>query len=112
MLTTRKEKIGHLDRRITLKTRTVAVDAYGGGVETFADLAEVWAKVEYPITDSGEDYVNAVNLVTQRIDFTIRHRTDLDFVDRIVYDSKIYDIERIAEVGRDGYLKITATLKK
>lgn len=108
MLTTPKETIGALDRRITLQSRTVSVNDYGEGVEAFTTLATVWAKVDYPLTGSQEEQVEKIHLFQQRVEFTIRKRSDVLQVDRIVYDSKTYDIERIAEIGREGYLKITA----
>ncbi len=103
---------GELDRRITLQSRTVAANAYNEPVETWADLATVWAKVEYPITGSDEVTDKGLNVATQRVHFTIRHRTDVGYVERIVYNSENYDIERLAEIGRKQYLKLTAEKRK
>lgn len=112
MLTTPKETIGALDRRIALYSRTTSVNSYGEAAESFTLLATVWAKVDYPLTGSQEAHVEKINLFEQRTEFTIRKRTDINQTSRIVYDSKTYDIERIAEIGRGGYLKITAEHRK
>ena len=107
MLTTQKETIGQLDRRITLQTRSTSVNSYGESVETFTDLATVWAKVEYPLTGSMESQEQKIHLVESRVEFTIRERADILYTSRIVYNGKTFDVERISEVGRGGYLKIT-----
>ena len=112
MLTTPKVAIGQLDRRITLQSRTTAGKAYGEPIETWTDLATVWAAVDYPLTGSGEAYQDHINLAQTRVEFIIRKRTDVGFVERIVYDSETYDIERKAEIGRGGYLKLTGNLRK
>ena len=112
MLTTAKETIGALDSRIALYTRSTTVNDYGESTETFTLLASVWAKVEYPITGSNESQEARVNLFEQRVDFTIRSRSDIDQTSRIVYDGKTYDIERITEIWRNAYLKLTCEYRK
>lgn len=99
---------GKLDKRITLQSRTTAANAYGEPVETWADVADVWAEVNYPLTQSGEVYIERVNIATTNTEFTIRYRADVGFDWRIVYGSDSYDIERISEVGRQNYLTISA----
>ena len=98
---------GQLDRRITLQSRTTAADAFNTPIETWSDLATVWAKVEYPSTGSDEDTASGLNVARRRVDFTIRHRTDVGFVERVRYSGGTYDIERIAELGRNDFLKLT-----
>ena len=104
---------GKLDRRITLQNRTVAANAFNESIETWSDLDTVWANVEYSLTGSGEGFEDAVNLAQTRVDFTIRHRSDVGHVERISYNSETYDIESpLAEIGRRQYLKIRAKLRK
>ena len=103
---------GQLDRRITLQSRTVAADAYNEPVETWATLATVWAKVEYPVTGSDEATAENLNVASRRVDFTIRYRSDVGFIERVIYNSGTYDIERIAELGRDNHLKLTTEERK
>lgn len=103
---------GKLDRRITIQQRTVSGNAYSEPIETWTTLATVWAGVEYPITGSDEETSDKLNIARQRAIFTIRHLESVDFVSRILYGTEIYDIERIAEVGRRQYLKLTAEKRK
>ncbi len=99
---------GQLDRRITLQTRTTAANAYNEPVETWTTLATVWAKVEYPKTGSEEVTEKGLNVARRRVEFTIRYRTDVGFVERVIYNRITHDIERIAELGRNDFLKLTA----
>lgn len=103
---------GQLDRRIVLQNRTTAANAYNEPVETWATLATVWAKVEYPVTGSDEATEQNLNVARRRVDFTIRYRADVGFVERITYNGGTYDIERISELGRQNFLKITAEERK
>lgn len=103
---------GQLDRRITLQSRTTAANAYGEPIETWSTLATVWAAVEYPITGSDEQTQQGLNIASTRANFTIRHRSDIGFVNRIQYNSDTWDIERISEDGRKSFLVITAERRK
>jgi SPP1 family predicted phage head-tail adaptor len=99
---------GKLDRRITLQSRTTAANAYNEPIETWATLATVWASIDYPLTGSGETFQDAINQAATNITFTIRHRDDVGFVERISYNGDTYDIERISETGRNDHLQIQA----
>lgn len=103
---------GKLDRRITLQQRTVTGNAYSEPIETWSTLATVFAAIEFPITGSDEETADKLNIARRRAIFTIRHLDSVDFISRILYGSEVYDIERIAEVGRKQYLKITAETRK
>lgn len=102
---------GQLDRRITIQSRTTAPNEFNEPVETWATLADVWAKVDYPVTGSDEK-TDGVNVTTTRVVFTVRHLSGVGFTDRIQYDSEVYDIERISELGRKSYLELTAERRK
>lgn len=102
-----KTYIGNLNRRITIQRRTVTVDSHGGRVESFTDLATVWASLEHPATGSGEAMSNALQIATQNTVFVIWKR-DIEYTDRISYGGNVYDITRIAELGLNQYLQITA----
>lgn len=119
----RNERAGRLDRRITIQRATTSADAYGTPVETWEEIACTNASVEYPLTGSGEQQFDAVHLATTNVIFTIRYRDGLLHTDRIVYDSKNYDITRIAETAgpgksgaqhapRKAYLAITAEYRQ
>ena len=103
---------GTLDRQIIIQTRSTTADAYGTPVETCTDTVTVWAGVEYPKTGSGEQYYDAVPIATTTVLFTIRYRVVNPASNRIEYNSEVYDIERIGEIGRRNFTTITAKLRE
>ena len=103
----KNEKIGVMDREITIQRRELEENAFAERVEAFTDLLTVWAAVEYPISRQDEQIADGLNLTTSPVNFTIRD-TDITVKDRIVYDGENYDIINIAQIGRNDRLKITA----
>jgi len=103
----KNEKIGVMDREITIQRRTLEENGFAERVEVFTDLLTVWAAVEYPISRQDEQIADGLNLTTSPVNFTIRD-TDITVKDRIVYDGENYDIINIAQIGRNDRLKITA----
>lgn len=104
-----KEEIGRLDRRITIQKKIFGTDASNQhlvtGWEDIETNPEVWANVE---EKSGTEVFQADQLVGLTVaQFTIRYRTDVTIQNRIVYNSKYYDIQAILEIGRKRFLKIT-----
>ena len=100
--------IGRLDRYIILQSVSTSVDAYGQPVESFSTLASVWAKIEYK--SEVEKFENEQLRAVSSIDFTIRYRTDITEQMRISYDSNIYQIIGISEIGRGEGLKLKTNL--
>jgi SPP1 family predicted phage head-tail adaptor len=89
---------GHLDRRITIETLTVSRDSYGGKVETWAELASVWAQAT---PWQGREAVAADQVVARaEMRFKIRYRADFDAKARIQYEGQAWDIIRIDEISR------------
>lgn len=39
--------IGRLDKRVTIQSRTTVKDVYGQPLDTWSDIATVWASIEY-----------------------------------------------------------------
>lgn len=103
---------GMLDRRVTIQARTLTYDAYNNPTETWNDTATVWTQVEYPKTGSGEVYDDNVQIASRVAVFTIRYYAGLDAgTNRLKYETDIFDIERISEVGRRNFTQLTAKLK-
>jgi SPP1 family predicted phage head-tail adaptor len=98
--------IGELDRRIELQRSTSTTDPdYNTPIHSFATYAEVWAKLEHH--RSIESEASAREFASFSGFFTIRHRTDVDPEDRIVYENDIYEIiGRPREMGRRQFLKV------
>jgi SPP1 family predicted phage head-tail adaptor len=104
---------GSMDRRVTIQTRSVTYDAYNSPVETWNDTTTVWCNVEYPKTGSGEMYADNVLIASRVAVFTIRYYAALSASEnRLKYETDIFDIERISEVGRRNFSQVTAKLKE
>jgi SPP1 family predicted phage head-tail adaptor len=103
---------GPLDRRITLQRATTAQDDTGQEVQTWADLATVWAS-KRDVSDSERVAAAEVSAsITTR--FQIRWDTlwsDLNPKDRVACDGKTYDIFGVKELGRREGLEITAAAR-
>ncbi|MFT6772466.1 MAG: SPP1 family predicted phage head-tail adaptor [Paracoccaceae bacterium] len=103
---------GRLDRRVTLRRATAAPDAFNEPVQTWADLATVWAEAR-PISD--RERIAAAQIaatVTHR--FTIRWAdglADLSPRDRLIFEAREFDISAVKEIGRRDGLEITASAR-
>ena len=101
--------IGELNRRILIQQETATRGTSGQEVLTWANLADVWAKVDYPTTGSGEDIDGNQVIVTTRADFIIRYRDGIDEKMRIVYRGSNYGILNINEMQeRNHFLLLQA----
>lgn len=96
---------GTLDRRITLRTKSVTKNAFGEDVVTWTDVATVWARW---IPKGGtERWSSQLILDTADGAFEIRHRTDVDADDEILFNGNQYRIiGEPAEIGRRRGLMI------
>jgi SPP1 family predicted phage head-tail adaptor len=105
-------KIAKLDRKITIKTTTQTQSGSGAAINTFADLATVWANIKNAgsIGLKGEKFNNDRENVFNKKVFTIRYRSDFDEKAIIVFETKEYDILGINEMDdtRKRFLQITA----
>lgn len=101
-------RIGDLDRRVSIETNTPTQDEFGEEIASWAEIANgsVWAKIE---TGRGRQrFITDHELNSHTIVFKIRHRTDIDTEDRIVYNSENYDIQAIEEINRNEALFVGA----
>lgn len=99
--------IGRLDRVLEIHSPSLAQDAVGQMVETFALLATVWA-AKMDIRPRERLAAQQV-LATETTTFRIRHRSDVTAQCRLVCEGQTYKVEGLAEVGRREGLDITAT---
>ena len=95
---------GRLDRRITLQRKTVVANSYGEPIETWVDLATVWA--EYLPTGGVERYAATQMVAEADTRWRIRYRADLTPIDRLSYAGRIYDVTGVVEIGRREGLEI------
>lgn len=102
---------GALDREIELKSVTVGTDSETGDeTESEVSVANVMAKYK-PMT-SKERFSAARDVSEDVGTFRIWWRSDVNKFNRIVYDSKTWEITGVAEVGRKEGLDLTAEVKK
>ena len=83
-------RAGMLRHRVTLQRFQQGQDAYGGPVETWEDVATVWASLE---AMSGREFFasqQAQSEVTQRI--RIRYRADVTADMRVIHNGKVFNI--------------------
>lgn len=92
---------GTLNRRMTIRRRTIVDDPQWGPTEQWIDLRTVWAGIRY---DSADEEFAAGQLYAKRIvTFTLRYTGDVSAVDRATCEGVEYDILGITEIGnRDG----------
>lgn len=94
-------KAGSLNRRVTIKARSVGQDATGQPVEAWQDVASVWASVRHL---SGLESLKADReSSTVRASIRIRYRAGIDAGMRVHQGSSVYDIRAVLpdEVRRE-----------
>jgi len=88
---------GRLRHRVTLQSKSVTRDAYGGETVTWVDIATVWAEC-LPL--SGREYLAARAEVAETlIKIRIRWRADVSTTCRAVWEGRNYDIEAALDSG-------------
>lgn len=87
---------GDLDQRVTFQRRAETADGIGGTTQAWANLAivpTVWAKVTPRLGRESmqEGRMNASLMAT----FTVRYRSDVTELDRILWRGEAWNIRRI-----------------
>lgn len=101
----KNEVVGTLDEVIVIQRATTVENEYSEKVQTWADLETTWAAVNYPITKSDEMFQDGLNIATRSVIFEIRE-TDVTVSDRIVFDSKYFDVNTIEKNRLSGRWKL------
>lgn len=94
------QAIGKLDRRITLRTRTLVTQPSGQRIETFSDLATVWAALGVSTTGRGggqEEQEAGMMVATRMNDFIIRYRPNIAPDMEVVFGGDTYRIMAVDE---------------
>ena len=101
---------GTLDRRITIQQRTVTEDpVYGTPVETWGDLATVWANVQDVLPSRSETIAEGLSVARRPCRIRIRYRSDVTSDMRVKYGSRMLRIITMpAEIGRRDGLEFMA----
>jgi SPP1 family predicted phage head-tail adaptor len=87
-------KAGTLRNLILLQTRDSGTDDAGQPVQTWTDLASVWADIR------GANGLNTIKASLDGVEinaysFRIRYRTDVDAAKRVVYGGQNYDVKQV-----------------
>lgn len=99
-------RAGALDRRITLQRRTVTQDIYGAEIETWTDIATVWAQ---RMELRGDERWQAMQSVAKTdIKYKIRYRADVGPLDRLTDGGRVFNIRAVLEIGRREGLELHA----
>lgn len=103
-------KSGRMDRQITIQGRDAGESVIGSPVNTWTNVATVWAEVQ-PVR--GDEVVKlGKETASEMAKFIIRYRSDVSQTNRISYNSKIYNIQYVREFGRAEGLEILGVLSK
>ena len=87
-------RAGDMDRRVTLQRFTTTQDEYGEEIQTWTDLATVFAEVRQ---QGGQEYLAAATtLAERRVVFFLRWFPGLTVEDRVSYDGLLHNIKRCA----------------
>lgn len=99
-------KAGQLDRRITIQQNTGGPDSVGQLVESWQNVAVVWAAMEWK--SGGESFETSQRSAKQQVEFTIRYRPGITPKMRVLYDGSAFDIEDVRETERRETLVLIA----
>lgn len=98
---------GRLDRRITVQSKSEAIDAYGQRTLTWSTHLTVWANFFHKTGKEQEDSSNRSTM--KQVEFRTRYHSTITNEMRILYDSEYYKIEDIKEIQRQDGLIIICT---
>lgn len=95
-------RAGYLNKRITIQQLTDERDETGGVVNTWTEVCKAWASIE-PL--KGAEFLSAKEVdaqVTTRI--RMRQRKDVTITSdmRVVYGSRIFEIDSVIDVYTRG----------
>lgn len=104
---------GNLDRRITLRRRTLSTDTVTGlPVETWSDFATVWSSWRRA---SAREILAAAEIGAQATDvFEVRWSSlsaTITPLDRLLYQGREYNISDAREIGRRVGIRLTGTAR-
>lgn len=100
--------IGKLNKQVELHSLTETKNGVGEPVPSYSSYGIVWAKIEPLRGDEKESSDQVVAKVMHKI--TVRYNASIVETDRIVYDSRIFEINSILDLfEKKRYLEIMCT---
>jgi len=97
-----------LDRKIQILKQTLTKNNFGEERITWTHFAWAWANVNYK--GGREGFYARQVVATGDVVFKIRYIKSMSETMQIFYQNRKYDIQHIAENGRNDMLEITATM--
>jgi SPP1 family predicted phage head-tail adaptor len=96
---------GKLNRRITIQQLSAGQDEIGQPVQTWSNVATVWADIRH---QSGMETIKADAVTsTVRASIRIRYRSDLNSGMRVLHDSTAYNILAVLpDLARKEYVDL------
>lgn len=96
--------IGKLDQRVTLRDLAGAVDSIGQPVQTWVDVATLWANVRY---NSGAESIKAdADTSVVKASIRLRYRSDVVASMRVVHGGTVFEIKAVLPNRRKGYVDL------
>jgi SPP1 family predicted phage head-tail adaptor len=100
---------GNMDRRITIKSKISTQNSYGEPIDTWIDIATVWAERRELRGDERWE-AQRVN-PTVECKYYIWHREGLTVKNRIVDGGRDFDILAVLEIGRREGLELIVSAR-
>ncbi|MBD1373717.1 phage head closure protein [Hazenella sp. IB182357] len=89
--------INQLRRRVTIQKSTKIKNSEGAFTTVWTDVATIWAGIK-PLR--GREYFQAAAVQAENtVRFHIRYRKGIEPAMRILYDSRIFDIQSVIDVN-------------
>jgi SPP1 family predicted phage head-tail adaptor len=97
-------KIGKMRYRITLQYPMGTVDDWGNALDSWQDLATVWADI---VPMSGREYLTASQATSETTyKIYIRYIPNINPKMRIIHNEQVYEINAVLGDRRSGMLTI------
>lgn len=91
-------KAGSLNKLVTIQAKTDTVDAIGQPVNTWVDVATVWADIRY--LSGLESIKSDADVSIAKVSVRVRYIADIKPSMRVVYEGVIYQIKAVLPSGK------------
>lgn len=106
----KKTLASDMRKRISVQARTLTHDSEGGHAETWTERIEVWAAI-YPIKAQQAFEYASINVRASHI-IAVRGMVDIRETDRIVYDSRNFEVVTVENIQEQDVVKVCACLER
>lgn len=89
---------GQLKNKVTIQAKAETVDAIGQPVNTWIDVATVWADIRY--LSGLESIKSDADVSIAKVSIRVRYRADIKPSMRVVCDGVIYQIKAVLPYGK------------